>query len=94
MFDLRAIRENPDHFRKAWNRRASGLGDKVEKVVCSQRGVGISGGSAWKAYVFHVQARAPKEQLQQDAVEQAQQISRHHEVQTMLRELMCSTVLV
>lgn len=33
MFDLRAIRENPDHFRKAWNRRASGLGDKVDEIL-------------------------------------------------------------
>ncbi|RIJ28798.1 serine--tRNA ligase [Henriciella algicola] len=33
MFDLRAIRENPDHFRKAWNRRASGLGDKVDDIL-------------------------------------------------------------
>ena len=33
MFDIRAIRENPDHFRDAWNRRASGLGDKVDDIL-------------------------------------------------------------
>ena len=33
MFDIRAIRENPDHFRKAWNRRTSGLGDKVDDIL-------------------------------------------------------------
>lgn len=33
MFDIRAIRENPDHFREAWNRRASGLGDKVDDIL-------------------------------------------------------------
>ena len=29
MFDIRAIRETPDVFRKAWNRRKAGLGDKT-----------------------------------------------------------------
>lgn len=29
MFDIRAIRETPDLFIKAWNRRRSGLGDEV-----------------------------------------------------------------
>lgn len=33
MFDIRAIRENPDHFRTAWNRRQSGLGDKVDEIL-------------------------------------------------------------
>lgn len=29
MFDIRAIRETPDAFRKAWNRRKAGLGDEA-----------------------------------------------------------------
>ncbi len=29
MFDIRAIRETPDVFRKAWNRRKTGLGDET-----------------------------------------------------------------
>ncbi len=29
MFDIRAIRETPDDFRKAWNRRRAGLGDET-----------------------------------------------------------------
>ena len=29
MFDIRAIRETPDVFRKAWNRRKAGLGDET-----------------------------------------------------------------
>jgi seryl-tRNA synthetase len=33
MFDLRAIRDNPDLFRAAWNRRESGLGDKVDDIL-------------------------------------------------------------
>lgn len=33
MFDIRAIRENPEAFRTAWNRRASGLGDKVDDIL-------------------------------------------------------------
>ncbi len=32
-FDMRAIRETPDQFRAAWNRRASGLGDKVDEIL-------------------------------------------------------------
>ncbi|MEO1569016.1 MAG: serine--tRNA ligase [Pseudomonadota bacterium] len=32
-FDLRAIRETPDKFRAAWNRRSSGLGDKVDEIL-------------------------------------------------------------
>jgi len=32
MFDLRAIRENPETFRKAWNRRKPGLGDAVDAI--------------------------------------------------------------
>lgn len=33
MFDLRAIRENPDNFRAAWNRRKDGLGDVVDEIL-------------------------------------------------------------
>jgi seryl-tRNA synthetase len=33
MFDIRAIRETPDVFRKAWNRRKAGLGDVVEEIL-------------------------------------------------------------
>lgn len=33
MFDIRAIRENPDAFRAAWNRKKSGLGDNVETIL-------------------------------------------------------------
>jgi len=34
MFDIRAIRETPDIFRKAWNRRKAGLGDEtVSKIL-------------------------------------------------------------
>lgn len=33
MFDLRAIRENPDNFRAAWNRRKAGLGDIVDDIL-------------------------------------------------------------
>ena len=33
MFDLRAIRENPDNFRAAWNRRKDGLGDVVDDIL-------------------------------------------------------------
>ena len=33
MFDIRAIRDNPEAFRTAWNRRASGLGDKVDDIL-------------------------------------------------------------
>jgi len=33
MFDLRAIRENPEAFRKAWNRRKPGLGDVVNAIL-------------------------------------------------------------
>ena len=29
MFDLRAIRENPDAFKAAWNHKKSGLGDET-----------------------------------------------------------------
>lgn len=32
MFDIRAIRENPDYFRKAWERRKAGLGDIVDDI--------------------------------------------------------------
>ena len=32
MFDIRAIRDNPDAFRAAWNRRKPGLGDKVDEI--------------------------------------------------------------
>ncbi len=33
MFDIHAIRENPDAFRAAWNRREPGLGDKVDEIL-------------------------------------------------------------
>lgn len=33
MFDIRAIRETPDVFRKAWNRRKAGLGDVVDQIL-------------------------------------------------------------
>tara|TARA_R110002020_G_scaffold309301_2_gene525191 strand:+ start:13395 stop:14693 length:1299 start_codon:yes stop_codon:yes gene_type:complete len=33
MFDIRAIRDNPDAFRAAWNRRKPGLGDSVDEIV-------------------------------------------------------------
>ncbi|MEQ8559401.1 MAG: serine--tRNA ligase [Henriciella sp.] len=33
MFDIRAIRENPDVFRNAWNRRKPGLGEKVDEIL-------------------------------------------------------------
>jgi seryl-tRNA synthetase len=33
MFDIRAIRDNPDAFRAAWNRRKPGLGDSVDEIL-------------------------------------------------------------
>ena len=33
MFDLRAIRENPDAFRAAWERRSPGMGEKVDEIL-------------------------------------------------------------
>lgn len=33
MFDIRAIRDNPDAFRNAWNRRKSGLGSVVDDIL-------------------------------------------------------------
>ena len=33
MFDIRAIRENPESFRTAWNRRKPGLGDAVDDIL-------------------------------------------------------------
>lgn len=33
MFDIRAIRENPDAFRAAWNRKKPGLGDVVDDIL-------------------------------------------------------------
>ena len=33
MFDIRAIRENPETFRTAWNRRKPGLGDVVDDIL-------------------------------------------------------------
>ncbi len=33
MFDIRAIRETPDAFRKAWNRRTDGLGSVVDEIL-------------------------------------------------------------
>ncbi|WP_340694098.1 serine--tRNA ligase [Hyphomonas sp.] len=32
MFDIRALRDNPEAFRLAWNRRKPGLGDKVDEI--------------------------------------------------------------
>ncbi|MEH6410875.1 MAG: hypothetical protein V7741_10135, partial [Hyphomonas sp.] len=32
MFDIRALRENPEAFRLAWNRRKPGLGDVVDDI--------------------------------------------------------------
>jgi seryl-tRNA synthetase len=32
MFDIRAIRENPEAFRAAWNRKKPGLGDSVDDI--------------------------------------------------------------
>ena len=33
MFDIRAIRENPEAFRAAWNRKKPGLGDSVDDIL-------------------------------------------------------------
>lgn len=33
MFDIRAIRDNPDAFRAAWNRKSSGLGSVVDDIL-------------------------------------------------------------
>lgn len=33
MFDLRAIRDNPDAFRTAWNRKKAGLGDETVPAI-------------------------------------------------------------
>ncbi|NBC19551.1 MAG: serine--tRNA ligase, partial [Alphaproteobacteria bacterium] len=33
MFDIHAIRENPEAFRAAWNRREPGLGDTVDEIL-------------------------------------------------------------
>jgi seryl-tRNA synthetase len=33
MFDIRAIRDNPDAFRAAWNRKKPGLGDTVDEIL-------------------------------------------------------------
>ena len=33
MFDLRAIRENPEAFRAAWNHKKAGLGDIVDEIL-------------------------------------------------------------
>ena len=33
MFDLRAIRDNPEAFRAAWERKASGLGSNVDAIL-------------------------------------------------------------
>ena len=35
MFDLRAIRDNPDAFKTAWNRKAAGLGDETVPAILS-----------------------------------------------------------
>ena len=33
MFDIRAIRDNPDAFKTAWNRKTTGLGDEVVPAI-------------------------------------------------------------
>lgn len=33
MFDLRAIRENPEAFRAAWEQRSPGMGEKVDEIL-------------------------------------------------------------
>ena len=33
MFDIRAIRDNPEAFRAAWNRKKPGLGDSVDEIL-------------------------------------------------------------
>ncbi|MEM9054102.1 MAG: serine--tRNA ligase [Pseudomonadota bacterium] len=35
MFDLRAIRDNPNTFKTAWNRKAAGLGDETVPAILS-----------------------------------------------------------
>ena len=42
MFDIRAIRETPDAFIKAWNRRKAGLGDSTVSKI-------LELDSAWRA---------------------------------------------
>lgn len=37
MFDLRALREDPDRFRAAWERRAPGLGASVDDLLAHDR---------------------------------------------------------
>ncbi len=37
MFDLRALREDPDRFRAAWDRRAAGLGASVDDILAHDR---------------------------------------------------------
>lgn len=32
MFDIRAIRDNPEPFIRAWNRRKAGLGDEFRML--------------------------------------------------------------
>ncbi|KCZ54653.1 seryl-tRNA synthetase [Hyphomonas beringensis] len=39
MFDIRAIRENPDAFRAAWNRKKPGLGDSVDEILAHDTAV-------------------------------------------------------
>ena len=39
MFDIRAIRENPDAFRAAWNRKKPGLGDSVDEILAHDAAV-------------------------------------------------------
>ena len=38
MFDIRAIRENPDAFIAAWNRKKSGLGDEIVPEILAHDG--------------------------------------------------------
>lgn len=39
MFDLRAIRDNPDTFRAAWERKKSGLGSVVDEILAHDASV-------------------------------------------------------
>ena len=38
MFDLKALRDDPDAFKHAWNRRESGLGDRVVEEILAHDG--------------------------------------------------------
>ena len=42
MFDLRAIRDNPEAFRTAWERKASGLGSNVDAILAADEKVRVA----------------------------------------------------